>query len=77
MVPVLLAVIATIKPHLAKSATTAFFSVLAPLNILMTHAFYNMAASNAVDETGGAVVKGTDTQWYKVRQCPQRPGCAM
>jgi hypothetical protein len=65
--PVLLALIAMFKPHLAAGATTAFFSVLAPLNILMAHAFFNMAMSNAVDNTtGGDVVKGTDEQWYKV-----------
>jgi hypothetical protein len=66
-VPVLLALISMVKPQLARGATTAFFSVLAPLNILMAHAFFNMAASPATDKVGSDVVKGTDEQWYKVR----------
>lgn len=71
---VLLVIVATIKPSIARNACTAFFAVVAVLDILMAHAFYAMAATGAVDDSGGAVVEGSDEDWYKVRLVSWRPG---
>eukprot|EP00892_Ulva_mutabilis_P005416 jgi/Ulvmu1/3246/UM150_0019.1 len=40
-IPALLAIVAAIKPEFARGVSTSFFSVLAPLNMLMANAFYN------------------------------------
>ena len=40
-IPPLLAVVAAVKPDLARGVSTSFFAVIAPLNILMANSFYN------------------------------------